>query len=81
VVRKNVGSLGVIPDKGHPALRGDSISTTRAIRHVSSDRTRRHTDCEFQQEFCGDALFAPSRVAFGQFHNKAPKFCWQGVCT
>ena len=62
--------LGVISHECHPPLRRGALTRSYIERHVASNRPRGKTDAEFQQEFGGYALFAPSRIAPGHFRDQ-----------
>src|SRR5215470_7487569 len=63
--------LCLIADKGHPTLRRGPARWSWLGRHVTPDRSRRYSNPQFQQQFSGDTLLAPSHVGLGHFDNQS----------
>src|SRR5262249_35082165 len=56
--------LGMIADKGAPALRCRALAwpPVERLRHVSTHGAGRHPQAQLQQQFIGNALLTPGRV-------------------
>lgn len=73
ISRRN--SLGVIPDKRTPVLRGGSLPSSRIsiLRPVRPHRSWRKQDPEFHRQLCCHALLAPGRILLHHAHNQQAK--------
>jgi hypothetical protein len=61
--------FGVVAHERHPALLWVG-GTFGRFGHVAPNRAGRDADSDFQQQFIGNALFAPSWIAKGYFPDK-----------
>jgi hypothetical protein len=67
--------MGVIAQEGRPTLIA-TRKTRWALGHVLSDRPWRNPEAKFQQQFIGNALFAPEQILGRQAPNQLAQFQW-----
>src|ERR1700738_1846126 len=65
--------MGVIAQEGRPTLIA-TRETGRAPGHVLSDSAWRNPQPEFQEQFIGNALFAPEQILGCQAPNQLAQF-------
>ncbi|HEX2521636.1 MAG TPA: hypothetical protein VHP35_05870 [Terriglobia bacterium] len=68
-------ALGMIANKGHPALGGRRLASTsfRILQQIFLDRPSRHLDSQLQEELSGDAGLAPGRIVSGHGQDEVTK--------
>jgi hypothetical protein len=68
--------LGVIPYERHPALGRNAFPGSRVEGHVASDRPRRHSNSQFEEQLSSDALFSPCRILPSHSQNQSLNVFW-----
>jgi hypothetical protein len=71
----------MVLEEGGPRLERLATPRSRASRHVSTNRSGRKRETEFQAELSGDSLLAPRSICYRHFDDKALEFDWDPRST
>ncbi len=75
--------LGMVTDKGGPALGGHAVAWTsiETLRHIPAHGPWRHPQAKLEQQLISDALLAPRRILPGHLADQGLQLTWNAGAT